>query len=154
MMCTGVTPLSHYLLTFLSLINQQQLNKGNRESIMGARSEQSSPEWVCIPEITNDSEWFQWNTNSRGWILFRTAAHDQFYFFHNVFPCDNFTKTSEITLKSSEITVRGQKSQPSMEKKLILTHCGMVTPYGDGDLDQYWPIDTMPLPEPLLTHHR
>ena len=27
------------------------------------------------------------------------------------FSCDNFTKTSEVILKSSEITVRGQKSQ-------------------------------------------
>ena len=30
--------------------------------------------------------------------------------------CDNFTKTSEITLKSSEITVRGQNSQLSVDE--------------------------------------
>ena len=34
------------------------------------------------------------------------------------FSCDNFTKTSEITLKSSEITVRGRKSQLCVEEKL------------------------------------
>ena len=42
------------------------------------------------------------------------------YFFHNIFPYDNFTKTSEITLNSSEITVRGQKSQLNMEEKQII----------------------------------
>ena len=37
------------------------------------------------------------------------------------FPCDNFTKTSEITLKSLEIMVRGRKSQLSVEE--IACHC-------------------------------
>ena len=65
---------------------------GYRESIMSDSAERSSPEWVCIPEITSDSEWFLWNTNSWEWTLFRTGAHDQLYFLHNVFPCDNLTK--------------------------------------------------------------
>ena len=58
-----------------------------------------SPKWVCIPEITSDSEWFLSNTNSRGWTP-STGTHDWFYFFHNAFSCDNFTRTLEITLKS------------------------------------------------------
>ena len=37
------------------------------------------------------------------------------------FPCDNFKKTSEITLKSLEIMVRGRKSQLSVEE--IACHC-------------------------------
>ena len=56
----------------------------NKESIMGASAELSSPEWVCIPKIMSDSSWFLWNTNSQGWTLFRTDTHDRFYFFHNV----------------------------------------------------------------------
>ena len=93
-------------------------NAGYEESIMGNHAEPSSPELVCIPEITRDSEWFLWNTNSRGWTPFRMGVHDQFYFFHNVFPHDDFTKTSEITLKSLQITVRTWKLQLSVEEKL------------------------------------
>ena len=88
---------------------------------MGARTELSSSEWVSrvrIPEITTDSEWFLWNVckhtkvNSvsygRPWsILFLPQC---------LFPCVNFTKTPEITLKSSEITVRGRKSHLSLEE--------------------------------------
>ena len=44
------------------------------------------------------------------------GAHDLFYFIHNVFVCDNFTKTSEITPKSSEIMFRGRKLQVSVEE--------------------------------------
>ena len=39
-----------------------------------------------------------------------------------------------------------------------LTHCGLLTPYGDRDLGQNWlsngllPDGTKPLPEPMLTH--
>ena len=29
----------------------------------------------CIQEITNDSKWFLWNTNSQGWILFHMGTH-------------------------------------------------------------------------------
>ena len=57
----------------------------DRESIMGASAERSSPKWVCVPEIMYGSKWFLWNTNSQGWTPFRTGAHNQFYFFHNVF---------------------------------------------------------------------
>ena len=35
------------------------------------------------------------------------------------FSCDNFTKTLEITLNSSEITVRGQKSLLSVEEPTV-----------------------------------
>ena len=49
------------------------------------------------------------------------AVHDWFYFFHNVFACDNLTKTYEITLKSSEIMVRCQKLQLSVEKNSELS---------------------------------
>ena len=35
------------------------------------------------------------------------------------FSCDSFTKTPEITLKSSEITIRGRNSQLSVEGKYI-----------------------------------
>ena len=35
------------------------------------------------------------------------------------FSCDKFTKASEITLKSSEITVKGRKSQLSVEKMIV-----------------------------------
>ena len=44
------------------------------------------------------------------------GTHDQFYFFHNIFFCDSFTKTSDITLKSAQIMVRGQKLQQSMKQ--------------------------------------
>ena len=87
-----------------------------RESIMGARAERSSPEWVCIPEITSDVEWFLWNTNSQGWTQLHTGTHDWFYFYHNVFSYDNCTKTSEITLNLLEIMVRVRKSQLSVEE--------------------------------------
>ena len=95
-------------------------NAGYRESIMGIHAEQSSPEWVCIPEITSDSKWFLWNTNSRGWISFRTGIHDRFYFYHNVFPMMTSQKCWKSLSKSLEITVRGRKSQLSLEKKLVL----------------------------------
>ena len=49
------------------------------------------------------------------------------YFFHNVFFYENFTKTSEITLKSSETTVRSQKSQLSVEEILILIQCDSLS---------------------------
>ena len=65
---------------------QIMLLKWYREYIMCASAERSSPKRVCIPEITSDSEWFLWNTNSRGWTSFRTGAHDRFYFFHDFFP--------------------------------------------------------------------
>ena len=42
-----------------------------RESIMADRTEWSSPEWVCIQEITSDSKWFLWNINSQGWSFAR-----------------------------------------------------------------------------------
>ena len=37
-----------------------------------------------------------------------------------------------------------------------LTHCGLITPYGDIDLGQHWlRLDgTKPLPEPILTNHQ
>ena len=41
-----------------------------------------------------------------------------------------------------------------------LTHCGLVTPYGDRDLGQHWyrysllPDGTKPLPEPILTQYQ
>ena len=56
----------------------------NGESIMGARAEWSSLKWVCIPEITSDSEWFLWNTNSWGWTRYHMGVHDRFFSFHNV----------------------------------------------------------------------
>ena len=31
---------------------------------MGACAEWSSSQWICVPKITSDSEWFLWNTNS------------------------------------------------------------------------------------------
>ena len=46
---------------------------GYRESIMDARAERSSPEWVCISKVTSNSQWFLWNTNSQGWTRFPTA---------------------------------------------------------------------------------
>ena len=110
-----------------------------RESIMGARAERSSPEWVCIPEITSDGEWFLWNTNSWGWSPFCTVVHNRLYFFHNVFSCDSFTKTWDITLKSSEITVRDRKSQLSVEEKLIshMSH-GLCVFSGDRLCGHQW----------------
>ena len=36
-------------------------------------------------EITSNSVYFLWNTNSWGWTPFHMGTHDQFYFFHNVF---------------------------------------------------------------------
>ena len=44
------------------------------------------------------------------------GARDRFYLFYNVFSLDNFTEILESTLKSSEINVRGRKSQLSVEK--------------------------------------
>ena len=73
---------------------------------MGTHVEWSSPEWVRIPEIISDGEWFLWNTNSRGWTPVPHSTHNRLYFFRNFFFCDNFTKTSEISLKSSKIMVR------------------------------------------------
>ena len=35
-----------------------------------------------------------------------------------------------------------------------LTHCGLLTPYGDIDLGQHWPDGTKPSPEPVLTYHQ
>ena len=70
-----------------------------------------------------DTECFLRNTNLWRYTAFRMGTHDWFYFFHNVFSCDKFTKTSEITLRSSEITVRGQKSELSVEENL--SHHGM-----------------------------
>ena len=69
------------------------------ESIMGARVERSSPSWVCIPQkllaIAHDF----WNTNSWGWTLFRTGAHDGFstscltqYMYHEYW-CPGNTRT-------------------------------------------------------------
>ena len=98
--------------------DEQQISWRNceyRESIMGASAEPSSPKWVCIPEITSDSEWFLWNTNQRGRTRFCTGAHDWFYFFHKVF-FPVITKTSKITLKSLEITTKGRISQLGVEE--------------------------------------
>ena len=82
-------------------------------------SRTNSPEWVCVPEITHNNEWFLWNTNARGWTPFHTGTHNRFYFFHNAFFLWEFRNTSEITLKSLEIMVRGQKSQLSVEQICI-----------------------------------
>ena len=103
---------------------------GSAELLSGTTGYVSSPKWVCIPEITSDYEWFLWNTNSWGWTPFRLGAHNRFYFFHNAFfSSDNFTKISRITLKSSEITVRHQKSQLSVEeKKWVVTHLDYPVP--------------------------
>ena len=41
-----------------------------------------------------------------------------------------------------------------------LTHCGLVTPYGDINLGPHWlsngllPDGSKPLPEPILTFHQ
>ena len=43
-------------------------------------------------------------------------VHDRFYFSTIFISWDNFTQISEITFKSSEITVRNWKSQPSVEE--------------------------------------
>ena len=79
-----------------------------------------SPEWVCIPEITSDIKWFLWNTNSRGWTPFYSGAHDQFYFIDTNFLLwkihKNLGNHNQITTKSLEIMVRGQKSQLSVEE--------------------------------------
>ena len=49
------------------------------ELIMGARVEQSSSSWVCIPQkslaITRDF----WNTNSLRWTPFQPGTHDGFF---------------------------------------------------------------------------
>ena len=83
---------------------------------MGTSVEQSSPWRGPIQQKSLAIARDFWNTNSLGLTPFCTGAHDQFYFFHNVFPTDNFTKTLEITLKMSEITVRGRKSLLSVEE--------------------------------------
>ena len=46
------------------------------EFIMGARAEFTR--WICIPEISNDSEWFRWNANSFGWTPLHIGTHDRF----------------------------------------------------------------------------
>ena len=56
--------------------------------------------------------------------------------FHNVFSYDNFTKTSEISLKSSEIMVRGWKSQLSVEEMGCLLNTG-------SDLSSAWVTDVL-----------
>ena len=56
------------------------------ESIMGARTERSSPSWICIPQKSLVIARDFWNTKSLGWTPFGTGAHKRFYFFHNVFP--------------------------------------------------------------------
>ena len=92
-----------------------------RGSILGAYAERSSTEWVCIPEITSDSKWFLWNTNSRGWSPFRMGAHDKIYFFHNVFPVitsqniGNHSHIVGIQRQIPEITAEyGRKTCPSL----------------------------------------
>ena len=35
----------------------------------------------------------------------------------------------------------------------VLSHCGLVTPYGNRDLGQHWPDGTKPLREPMLTYY-
>ena len=111
-----------------------------KESIMDTHAMQNGVppgEFVFhIPEITSDSKWFLWNTNSRGWTPFCTGAHDRFSFFHNVFFCDYFTKTSEITLKSVKITVRGWKSLQSV----VETPVHISIPAGSSNFEsQEWP---------------
>ena len=48
----------------LDFVQGRRLNSqwSNPTCTMGACAERSSPEWVCIPEITSDSWWFMWNT--------------------------------------------------------------------------------------------
>ena len=110
-----------FKVTHLGIIDKfsKIMGRGNRESIMGVRAEQSSPEWVCIPKITSNSEWFLQNANSWGWTQFHMDVHDQLYFFLHFISCDNFTKTPEITVKSSEIMVRSWKSQLIVEESIF-----------------------------------
>ena len=37
---------------------------------------------------------------------------------------------------------------------MLLSHWGLVTPFGDIDLVQHWPDGIKPLPEPMLTYHK
>ena len=72
---------------------------------MVTRLEQISAEWVCISveyKLTRINSF----PHGHPWSII---------FLPRCFFCDNFTKTSEITLKSSEITFRGQKLQLSVE---------------------------------------
>ena len=76
-----------------------------------------NPSWALVRNGVHPTEFvFQ---KSRA----TARTHDPIYFFHNVFFCDNFTKTLEITPKLSEILVRGRKSQVSVEEIHISFHC-------------------------------
>ena len=71
---------------------------------MGACAEQSSSEWVCIPETMSNNEWFLWNTNSRGWTLFCIGAHDRLYDFFPVITSQKHWKLLSNPRKSRSET--------------------------------------------------
>ena len=72
----------------------------------------------CIPEIMRDFCGIQIHKGEvcSPWVPMINSISSTMFF-----PCDNFKKTSEITLKSLEIMVRGRKSQLSVEE--IACHC-------------------------------
>ena len=54
------------------------------------------------------------------------------------------TKSSTINMSSDDRNL--------MQYKGMLTHCGLMTPYGSGN--GLLPDGTQPLPEPMLTDHQ
>ena len=68
---------------------------GYRESIMGSRVEWSSPEWVWIPEITSNSEWFLWNYKLTRVNSVPHGCPWSIPFLPQCFSCGNFTNTLE-----------------------------------------------------------
>ena len=68
------------LVKFLQTVTTEALKLTGRaryrESILGNHAEWISPELIYIPEITSNSKWFPWNTNSRGWTPTRVTMID------------------------------------------------------------------------------
>ena len=96
---------------------------GYRDSIMGTCAGRSSPVWVCIPEMTSDSDWFLWNTNSQRWTPFCMDAHDWFYFLtpqqciFSVIISQKHRKSLSNRRKSQMVEIRaecGRKMDPCL----------------------------------------
>ena len=85
--------------------------------------------------------------------------------------CICHDKTDVVTCENSAKYECGQIPEKWNTMKLVwgkywdstsyvLTHCGLVTPYGDRDLvnigsgNGLLPDGTKPLPEPMLTYHQ
>ena len=92
--------------------------------------EMENPSWVLVRNGVHRSEFvFQksWTTvgdfcgiqTHKGELCSAQAPIINSVSSTMLFSYDNFTKTSEITLKSSEITVRGRKSQLSVGEKVL-----------------------------------